>query len=109
MEDSRLVSMEKDIQYIKKESSENKDLIIKTQKMLDEKFDSFIDKLDTRIQNTEKKFIDSEYRIYEEIEKQEKKHEDKYASKYVERAFWWLVSTVFLGVLTAIGSVIFVV
>lgn len=104
MEDSRFVSLEKDIQYIKKESSENKKLILETQKILDEKFDLFIEKLDSKITATENKFLESEKQIYNQLKEQDK----KFASKYVESAFWWLVATVFSLIIAALGSLIFI-
>lgn len=96
MDDARLVAMEKDIHYIKKESSENKKLILQTQKILDEKFDKFIDKIDQTTLIHEQKIQD----IVNDSD-------NKYASKYVEKAFWWVISIVFGAVITGLLLLLF--
>lgn len=84
----KIVKMEKDIDYIKKEQKQLIVLIKDTHKGLDEKFDKLIESFTERLDDFEKE------------------NSSKFASKYVEKGFWWIIATVGAAVTAALMGLI---
>ena len=99
MMELKIAKMEKDIEYIKKEQREIKELVKQNHKNLDDRFDSFI----TAIQN---QFIQHEAREVENIKKMQLEAEDKFSRKYVEKAFWWALATIGTILITALFTLL---
>lgn len=93
--DKRLTEMEKDIEYIKKEQKDLKIIVKETNSNLDSKFDTLLDKINERFKEHED-FEDKRYNALS----------NKFASKYVERGFWAIVSFVFMSVGAALLTLI---
>ena len=87
--------MEKEIEHIGKEQKEMKIMIKQNHLNLDTKFDKFIFEIQSQ-------FKEHEVREVENTKKLVKDMDEKYASKYVEKVFWWSLSVVGTLLLTAL-------
>ena len=86
--------MEKDIEYIKKEQKETKELMIKSHKELDCKFDKFIGKIHQQFKEHEIREMDNTKELMNNMD-------NKYASKYVEKVFWIVLSAIITIIVAA--------